>query len=82
MEHEVHEIESSISIAEEVLERSEKISSARARLAELESSLSFTARQTGKRETLFYPKLIPIPLSAARHYQRYLPARQGLNAMP
>lgn len=42
MEHEVHEIESSISIAEEVLKRSEKISSARARLAELESSLSFT----------------------------------------
>lgn len=52
MEHEVHEIESSISIAEEVLERSEKISSARARLAELESSLSFTPADRKERNAL------------------------------
>ena len=52
MEYEVHEIESSISIAEEVLERSEKISSARARLAELESSLSFTPVDRKERNAL------------------------------
>lgn len=52
IEHEVHEIESSISIAEEVLERSEKISSARARLVELESSLSFTPADRKERNAL------------------------------
>lgn len=52
MEHEVHEIESSISIAEEVLERSEKISSARTRLAELESSFSFTPKDRKERNAL------------------------------
>lgn len=52
MEHEIHEIESSISIAEEVLERSEKISAARARLAELESSFSFTPKDRKERNAL------------------------------
>ena len=52
MEHEVHEIESSISIAEEVLKRSEKIPSAGARLAELESSLSFTPADRKERNAL------------------------------
>ncbi len=55
MEHEVHEIESSISIAEEVLKRSEKIPSARARLAELESSLSFYAGRQEREKRSFIP---------------------------
>ena len=48
MEQEVHEIESSISIAEDVLERSERIASARARIDELESLPSIT--QTERKE--------------------------------
>lgn len=52
MEHEVHEIESSISIAEDVIERSKRIESARARIAELESLPSFTQSERKERNTL------------------------------
>lgn len=52
MEHEVHEIESSITIAEDVIERSKRITSARARIAELESLPSFTQSGRIERNTL------------------------------
>ncbi len=52
MEHGVHEIESSISIAEDVIERSKRIESARARIAELESLPSFTQSERKERNTL------------------------------
>lgn len=53
MEQEVHEIESSISIAEDVIERSERIASARARIAELESLPSITQTERKERNALF-----------------------------
>lgn len=52
MEQEVHEIESSISIAEDVMERSERIASARARLDELESLPSITQTERIERNSL------------------------------
>lgn len=52
MEHEVHEIESSISIAEDVIARSKRIESARARIAELESLPSFTQSERKERNAL------------------------------
>lgn len=52
MEQEVHEIESSISIAEDVMERSERIASARARLDELESLPSITQTERIERNAL------------------------------
>lgn len=52
MEHEVHEIESSISIAEDVIERSKRIESARARIAELESLPSFAQSERKERNAL------------------------------
>lgn len=52
MEQEVHEIESSISIAEDVLERSERIASARARIDELESLPSITQAERKERNAL------------------------------
>lgn len=52
MEQEVHEIESSISIAEDVIERSKRIESARARIAELESLPSFAQSERKERNAL------------------------------
>ena len=52
MEHEVHEIESSISIAEDVIERSKRIESAKARITELESLPSFTQSERKECNTL------------------------------
>lgn len=52
MEHEVHEIESSISIAEDVIERSKRIGSAKARITELESLPSFTQSERKERNAL------------------------------
>lgn len=52
MECEIHEIESSISIAEDVIERSKRIESARARIAELESLPSFAQSERKERNAL------------------------------
>lgn len=52
MEQEIHEIESSISIAEDVIERSKRIESARARIAELESLPSFAQSERKERNAL------------------------------
>lgn len=52
MEREIHEIESSISIAEDVIERSKRIESARARIAELESLPSFAQSERKERNAL------------------------------
>lgn len=52
MECEIHEIESSISIAEDVIERSKRIESARARIAKLESLPSFAQSERKERNAL------------------------------
>lgn len=52
MEREIHEIESSILITEDVIERSKRIESARARIAELESLPSFTQSERKERNAL------------------------------
>lgn len=52
MECEIHEIESSISIAEDVIERSKRIESARARIVELESLPSFAQSERKERNAL------------------------------
>lgn len=52
MECEIHEIESSISIAEDVIERSKMIESARSRIAELESLPSFAQSERKERNAL------------------------------